>query len=146
LQEDREVVVLKEGEECDEFWNILGTNFQRNFLLNELNFSDSIEGREEYAKGGYLEKGDFTPKLFFCSEASGTFEVEEDKEFNDEDLRTRERECVILDCGDEMYVRIGAESSPVLKKTTLQTALQYSQKKSNTQIPVSHSVIPFTAF
>lgn len=56
IQGTRKVYTLQEEKETKEFWDLLG-------------------GKGEYAKGGYLLKHNWGPRLFECSESTGTYEV-----------------------------------------------------------------------
>ncbi|KAK7483760.1 hypothetical protein BaRGS_00024976, partial [Batillaria attramentaria] len=101
-----DVVVVEEGLEPPEFWDVLG-------------------GPEPYASGPSLESPaqDMPPRLFQCSNASGRFKVEEIVDFSQEDLC--EDDVMLLDTFTEVFVWIGKGANETEKKEALQTAMEY---------------------
>ena len=75
------IIEIEEGNEPDEFWEVLG-------------------GKAEYASGAELENfvNERPPRLFQLSNASGTFSVEEIYNFNQDDLI--EDDVMLLDIGN----------------------------------------------
>jgi hypothetical protein len=63
LKGQRKLTEFEEGNESQDFWNALG-------------------GKAEYATGGSLSSDDHAPRLFQCSNATGTFRIEEVFNFN----------------------------------------------------------------
>jgi len=104
LQEKRKLVVLDEGKEPGEFWS-------------------SIGGKGEYASEGYLSENPREPRLFQCSNASGTFRVEEIFNYTQEDLD--QNDIFYLDTYTELYVWVGDKSNDIEKKMAFTTAIEY---------------------
>jgi len=104
LQEKRKVQVLDEGKEPADFWT-------------------SVGGKGEYASEGFLYEGAREPRLFQCSNASGSFRVEEVFNFSQEDLD--QNDIFYLDTYTEMYVWVGDKSNETEKKMAFQTAIEY---------------------
>jgi len=104
LQEKRKLVVLEEGKEPADFWT-------------------SVGGKGEYASEGFLYEGAREPRLFQCSNASGTFAVEEIFNYSQEDLD--QNDIFYLDSYTEMYVWVGDKSNETEKKLAFQTAIEY---------------------
>lgn len=101
-----DLLVVEEGKEPPEFWDILG-------------------GSEPYATGPSLEhqREDMPPRLFQCSNASGRFIVEEIVDFSQEDLC--EDDVMLLDTVAEVFVWVGSGANETEKKEALTTALEY---------------------
>jgi len=106
LTEGRNLKVqeVTEGSENDAFWNLLG-------------------GKTEYASDVSLYTEPKEPRLFWGSNASGVFKVEEIFGFSQDDLA--EDDVYILDTFNEVYVWVGSGSNDVEKKAALETALVY---------------------
>ena len=83
-----DVSVCAEGSEPAEFWGALG-------------------GKKPYADHAPVAAS-HEPRLFYCSDETGAFKVEEVLDFSQEDLE--HDDVFILDCYDRVYVWIGAES------------------------------------
>jgi len=104
LQEKRKVQVIDEGKEPAEFWQGVG-------------------GKGEYAAEGFLYEGAREPRLFQCSNASGSFRVEEVFNYTQEDLD--QNDIFYLDTYSELYVWVGDKSNDTEKKMAFQTAIEY---------------------
>jgi advillin len=106
LSDDKEVIVMKEGEEPQQFWNAIG-------------------GEEEYYTGQRTKetKLDVCPRLFHCSDSSGRFSVEEIVDFHQDDLE--EDDVMILDTYDEIFVWLGEGCREFEKKEAAKTAYKY---------------------
>merc|ERR1719458_569115 len=85
-------IVINEGQEADEFWTFLG-------------------GKEPYMDEFVLKSiGEPTmPRLFYGSNASGSFKMEEVLNFTQVDLVTDD--VMLLDTGETLFVWLGYESS-----------------------------------
>ncbi|ESO84882.1 hypothetical protein LOTGIDRAFT_221805 [Lottia gigantea] len=118
---NREVTDVKEGEETEEFWGIVGE-------------------KEEYATGPRLESAQngLPSRLFQCSNASGKFKLEEIINFDQEDLV--EDDVMLLDASDAIFVWVGRGANHQEKKASLTAALEYirtdpaGRTSDNTQI------------
>eukprot|EP01114_Cavostelium_apophysatum_P003554 TRINITY_DN1350_c0_g1_i4.p1 TRINITY_DN1350_c0_g1~~TRINITY_DN1350_c0_g1_i4.p1 ORF type:complete len:642 (-),score=235.71 TRINITY_DN1350_c0_g1_i4:105-2030(-) len=99
-----EIKVIKEGEESSDFISALG-------------------GKSEYANAEYLQKNDFKPRLFSCSEFTGTYEVDEVFSISQEDLVNTD--VCILDVKYETFVWAGNQCTEYVKKMSMETALEY---------------------
>ena len=87
----REVVSVAEGEEPEAFWSALG-------------------GKGEYASGHDDHTDEARePRLFHCSNATGTFRVEEIEMFQQSDLL--DDDVMILDVFSQLYVWVGSASN-----------------------------------
>jgi hypothetical protein len=104
LQEKRKVQVLDEGKEPADFWT-------------------SVGGKGEYASEGFLYEGAREPRLFQCSNASGSFRVEEIFNYQQDDLD--QNDIFYLDTYTELYVWVGDKSNDTEKKMAFQTAIEY---------------------
>merc|ERR1712232_627298 len=91
----RKTEQVKEGEEPDKFWQFLG-------------------GKGEYASEKELQEAPRDPRLFQCSDASGTFRVEEIHDFAQDDLDSSD--VFLLDVFSELYVWVGSEANDYEKK------------------------------
>jgi len=107
LQGKRKLAVQDEGKELAGFWDALG-------------------GKAEYASEGYLYDSPREPRLFQCSNASGSFSVEELFNFTQEDLD--QNDIFLLDTYSEVYVWVGDKSNETEKKMSFQTAIEYVEK------------------
>ena len=83
-------VTVEEGSESDEFWETLG-------------------GKKEYAELAPDADLPSTPRLFKCSDAYGSFDVEAIDPFTQEDLSVDD--IMILDVEIELYIWVGSNSS-----------------------------------
>eukprot|EP00002_Diphylleia_rotans_P006181 TRINITY_DN154_c0_g1_i1.p1 TRINITY_DN154_c0_g1~~TRINITY_DN154_c0_g1_i1.p1 ORF type:complete len:804 (-),score=188.33 TRINITY_DN154_c0_g1_i1:762-3173(-) len=104
LQGKRQVVPVEEGSESEEFWGFLG-------------------GKGEYADSPALQEAPRDPRLFQCSNASGSFRVEEIFNFSQDDLVNDD--VMILDCFNEVFVWVGSKANETEKKMALETAVEY---------------------
>jgi len=93
-----------EGAEPNDFWSALG-------------------GKGAYASSPALIGDTHEPRLFQCSNASGSFRVEEIFSYSQEDLD--EDDVFILDTYDEVYVWVGTGANEIEKKNALETAIQF---------------------
>jgi len=107
LQGKRKLNSVDEQKEPSQFWDALG-------------------GKTEYASEGYLYEGAREPRLFQCSNASGSFTVEEIFNFTQEDLD--QNDIFLLDTFNEVYVWVGDKSNDTEKKMSFQTAIEYVEK------------------
>eukprot|EP01127_Copromyxa_protea_P020841 TRINITY_DN7015_c0_g2_i3.p1 TRINITY_DN7015_c0_g2~~TRINITY_DN7015_c0_g2_i3.p1 ORF type:complete len:524 (-),score=118.82 TRINITY_DN7015_c0_g2_i3:32-1603(-) len=95
---------FKEGEEPKQFWKILGG---KTGYLNPEELQDTIQD----------------PRLFHCSDASGTFRIEEVHNFTQEDLMMDD--IYLLDTYNTVFVWVGPESNQDEKEGSFQMALEY---------------------
>mmetsp|Transcript_48510 Transcript_48510/g.114547 ORF Transcript_48510/g.114547 Transcript_48510/m.114547 type:complete len:975 (+) Transcript_48510:71-2995(+) len=104
LRESRKEVEVEEGNEPAEFWAELG-------------------GKKEYPEGAPDEDEAHPPRLFQCSNASGTFEVEEVVDFAQDDLSLDDT--FILDDWKEVFVWVGSEANELEKRKVMELAQTY---------------------
>jgi len=103
-----EVNELEEGQEDNIFWNLLG-------------------GKALYASDPYIQEVALrNPRLFHCSNASGSFQVEEILNFTCDDLINDD--VMILDTNREVYIWVGNNANTEEKEKSMETALEYVQK------------------
>eukprot|EP00026_Physarum_polycephalum_P002067 Phypoly_transcript_02071.p1 GENE.Phypoly_transcript_02071~~Phypoly_transcript_02071.p1 ORF type:complete len:829 (+),score=189.83 Phypoly_transcript_02071:487-2973(+) len=96
------VTEVNEGSETSEFWNALG-------------------GKNDYEAGSHdIAK---EPRLFWGSNATGLFKVEEIFDFTQDDLD--EDDVYILDLYNEVYVWVGSGANDVEKKMAMETAIDF---------------------
>ncbi|TSK92916.1 Villin-1 [Bagarius yarrelli] len=102
----REKQVIAEGQEPADFWVNLG-------------------GKSQYASGKRLqdENNEITPRLFECSNQTGTFVATEIANFDQTDLD--EDDIMLLDTWDEVFLWIGKGSNDKEKKEAVVTAQEY---------------------
>lgn len=67
------------------------------------------------------EISEYPPRLFLCSNASGTLEVEEIFNFTQQDME--DDDVMILDTHDNIFVWIGHKANTIEKKESMKTAL-----------------------
>ncbi|XP_063233933.1 gelsolin, cytoplasmic isoform X2 [Bacillus rossius redtenbacheri] len=102
---DNEAVTVAEGQEPEEFWAALG-------------------GRADYQKSHANETPALGPRLFHCFiSAWGKLRVEEIDDYRQQDLDGDD--IMVLDSGDEVYVWVGAKSSPEEQQQSLKMAEEY---------------------
>ena len=101
----RELVTLAEGEEPDAFWEALG-------------------GKGEYPKQAPGEPVPSDPRLFQCSNAFGSFVVEEVCSFDQEDLL--EDDVYLLDVCTTLYAWIGGGANADERRLAIDTAQKYN--------------------
>jgi len=106
ISPNRDLEVITEGSEPDDFWDALG-------------------GKGDYSRAAVnFDKPILEPRLFHCKEMSnGTLRALEINHFEKGDLVTDD--VMILDSGDEIYVWIGNEASDDEKKKGLGVAKKY---------------------
>ncbi|XP_072541708.1 villin-1 [Salminus brasiliensis] len=102
----REKQVIAEGQEPADFWVQLG-------------------GKSQYASGKRLQEENIqiNPRLFECSNKTGTFTATEISNFNQEDLD--ENDVMLLDVWDQVFLWIGNGSNDTEKKEAVLTAQEY---------------------
>ncbi|XP_022245088.1 villin-1-like [Limulus polyphemus] len=107
-QSGREIVLVSEGQEKQEFWNALG-------------------GKEHYANNQQLQMTDDShqPRLFQCSNASGRFFVEEIIGFLQSDLV--EDDIMLLDAWKTIFIWIGNRANIEEKRRAMSVAEEYLQ-------------------
>jgi len=101
----RELVTVAEGEEPDAFWEALG-------------------GKGGYPKQAPGEPVPSDPRLFQCSNAFGSFVVEEVCSFDQEDLL--EDDVYLLDVGTTLYAWIGGGANADERRLAIDTAQKYN--------------------
>ncbi|XP_027018717.2 gelsolin-like isoform X2 [Tachysurus fulvidraco] len=102
-----QVSEVKEGEEGDQFWEVLG-------------------GKTEYRTSERLKSkmDSHPPRLFACSNKTGQFRIEEvPGEMTQDDLAPDD--VMILDTWDEVYVWIGKEANEEEKTEAVASAVRY---------------------
>ncbi|XP_065656338.1 advillin isoform X2 [Hydra vulgaris] len=99
-------VVIPEGKEPKEFWDLLG-------------------GIGEYSSGSIFQEAipEYPPRLFLCSTASGKFEVEELFNFTQNDLDVND--VMILDTHDTVFIWLGNQCTETERKLASKTAMDY---------------------
>lgn len=102
----REKQVVAEGQESTDFWVALG-------------------GKAPYASGKRLQEEtmDITPRLFECSNQTGTFIATEIMEFTQDDLD--EDDVMLLDTWDQVFLWIGKGSNEKERNEAFTTAIEY---------------------
>jgi hypothetical protein len=109
----REQVVVREGEEPKDFWRGLG----------ETDYPDLDSIRVKY----YTTEWSFFPRMFHCSSASGSFQVEEVLEWDQEDLDPGHLN--ILDTSGDIFLWTGQRASlEEEKKVAMETVLDYAKR------------------
>ncbi|XP_075250157.1 advillin-like isoform X2 [Convolutriloba macropyga] len=129
----RDIEVVMEGKETDQFWRLLG-------------------GKQPYSSSKAQLDPEHEPRLFQCSNAVGYFRVEEIMAFQQEDLC--EDDVMILDTWYDLFVWVGNRSNPEERRKAMETARQYVQtdpcKRESTlsiyQVKQGHEPIIFTGF
>jgi len=101
---ERSVQSIEEGSESDDFWALLG-------------------GQAEYATSSELADQPREPRLFECTDASGTFRVSQIFDFVQEDLT--QDDIFMLDVFTEVYVWVGRDSNQHEKDCAFKAALDY---------------------
>ncbi|XP_069161858.1 gelsolin, cytoplasmic isoform X3 [Procambarus clarkii] len=102
---DRDLQVVAEGEESDDFWAGLG-------------------GKGEYQNVRELDRPLLYPRLFHCTiSPAGCLRVNEVSNFSQEDLN--EDDVMVLDSGDEIYVWVGQGSDDQEKEKAFAMAENY---------------------
>ena len=107
MKDDRQIEIVAEGNETDDFWGFLG-------------------GKGEYAKvdtAGELEIAE--ARLFQCTNKTGVFDVEEIYNFCQDDLINDD--VMLLDTFTAVYVWIGTEANETEKKMSFDVATKYIQ-------------------
>ncbi|XP_073401495.1 villin-1 [Dendrobates tinctorius] len=101
-----EKVVVAEGQEPSEFWLALG-------------------GKSQYASSKRLQEEvpDITPRLYECSNQTGTFRATEISDFHQDDLD--EDDVFLLDAWDQVFLWIGKDANESEKRDAAVTAQEY---------------------
>ena len=110
----RELVQVEEGSEPEEFWAPLG-------------------GPGEYAALREGEPMPKDPRLFQCSNATGSFQVEEVFDFEQEDLI--DEDVMILDCFTSIFVWVGSQAHPEEKARAMEIAQQFASSSHDGRDP-----------
>ncbi|XP_067287931.1 advillin [Pseudorasbora parva] len=98
--------IMAEGQEPNEFWDILG-------------------GKGPYASDRRLQMVSFDhqPRLFECSNKTGQFIATEVTQFTQDDLR--EDDVMLLDTWDQVFLWIGNEANDVERRECVPTCQEY---------------------
>jgi len=104
LQGSRKVVSVAEGSEPESFWEALG-------------------GKAEYAQAKEVAEGQRDPRLFQCSNVTGSFKLTEQFNFVQDDLINDD--VMILDLFTDVFVWIGKDSQKEEKDKAMQTAMEF---------------------
>ncbi|XP_018408090.1 PREDICTED: villin-1 [Nanorana parkeri] len=101
-----EKVVVAEGQEPSEFWLALG-------------------GKSQYANNRRLQEEtlDIAPRLFECSNKTGTFIADEVANYNQDDLI--QDDVFLLDAWDQVFLWIGKDANDAEKSQAVVTAQEY---------------------
>eukprot|EP00603_Paraphysomonas_imperforata_P002999 CAMPEP_0114417660 /NCGR_PEP_ID=MMETSP0103-20121206/3082_1 /TAXON_ID=37642 ORGANISM="Paraphysomonas imperforata, Strain PA2" /NCGR_SAMPLE_ID=MMETSP0103 /ASSEMBLY_ACC=CAM_ASM_000201 /LENGTH=797 /DNA_ID=CAMNT_0001585967 /DNA_START=115 /DNA_END=2508 /DNA_ORIENTATION=+ len=100
-----EIIEVKEGEEPEEFWTVLG-------------------GKTDYCSIKEGEVAPRDPRLFQCSNATGSFKVEEVFYFEQEDLC--DEDVMLLDCFTTVFLWVGSQAHADEKRKGQAFAEQYN--------------------
>jgi hypothetical protein len=109
-----EIIELKEGEEPEEFWTVLG-------------------GKTDYCAIKDGEPAPRDPRLFQCSNATGSFRVEEVFYFEQEDLC--DEDVMLLDCYTTLFLWVGSQAHSDEKKKGQAFAEQYNAQANDGRDP-----------
>jgi hypothetical protein len=110
LQGSRKVINVAEGNESDDFWEALG-------------------GKAEYAQAKETVEGQREPRLFQCSNVTGSFKLTEQFNFVQDDLINDD--VMILDLFTDVFVWIGKDSQKEEKDKAMQTAMDFVAKSTD---------------
>jgi hypothetical protein len=114
IQGTRKVVKVPEGQEPEAFWEALG-------------------GKAEYAQAKEVVEGQRDPRLFQCSNVTGTFKLTEAFNFVQDDLINDD--VMILDLFSDVFVWIGKDSQKEEKDKAMQTAMDFVAKATDGRSP-----------
>jgi hypothetical protein len=114
IQGQRKVVNVPEGQEPEAFWEALG-------------------GKAEYAQAKEVVEGQREPRLFQCSNVTGTFKLTEVFNFVQDDLINDD--VMILDLFTDVFVWIGKDSQKEEKDKAMQTAMDFVAKSTDGRSP-----------
>jgi len=106
----RKVVNVAEGSEPDDFWEALG-------------------GKAEYASAKESVEGQRDPRLFQCSNVTGSFKLTEVFNFVQDDLISDD--VMILDLFTDVFVWIGKDSQKEEKDKAMMTAMDFVSKSTD---------------
>ena len=134
---ERTLYQLNEGEEDEEFWPLLGGQGLRAYpwLLSLISliitlYSHLISFKITlfHSSGTYPESrpGESVPqepRLFQCSNVTGSFSVDEIINFSQEDLV--DDDVMLLDTFNSVFIWVGSQANDEEKKMSLQVAQQY---------------------
>ena len=104
LKADRKVVAISEGEETEEFWSFLG-------------------GKGEYVTELVGDAENRPARLFQCTNATGTFSVEEVFDFSQDDLV--DDDVMLLDTFNHVFVWVGSQANESEKRLSNDVARKY---------------------
>jgi len=110
IQGSRKVVNVAEGSEPDTFWEHLG-------------------GKAEYASAKESVEGQRDPRLFQCSNVTGSFKLTEAFNFVQDDLINDD--VMILDLFSDVFVWIGKDSQKEEKDKAMLTAMDFVGKSND---------------
>eukprot|EP01126_Amoeba_proteus_P049270 TRINITY_DN5750_c0_g1_i2.p1 TRINITY_DN5750_c0_g1~~TRINITY_DN5750_c0_g1_i2.p1 ORF type:complete len:1043 (+),score=243.74 TRINITY_DN5750_c0_g1_i2:209-3337(+) len=102
-----EIIHLKEGEESELFWTLLGGK--------KPYFNKSVEFRTK-------------PRLFEFSNATGVVDVEEELDWNQDALDSNK--VMVVDTGSKLWVWFGQHCKVIEEKLSLETCMNYAQANS----------------
>jgi hypothetical protein len=135
LKQDREIVNLTEGNESSEFWTHLKGGKGSYYGTGEYRIETTMS----------LKMPATHPRLFLCSNATGSVKIDEIANFaqDEQDNPQNENHLLILDAFYEIYVWIGKYSMSIERKLGMQAALEYVEKSAfghskNTPFWVTH--------
>ncbi len=121
---DREIVTLNEGEESEEFWQIIG-------------------GKGDYPQFGNGDSFNYSyePRLFQASNATGAFRVEEISNYCQDDLT--DDDIFILDTYNQIFVWTGKQSNQTENDRAVEFVYQYIAKSTERK---PHEVVVIKVF
>jgi len=114
IQGSRKVINVPEGQEPESFWDALG-------------------GKAEYAQAKEVVEGQRDPRLFQCSNVTGSFKLTEVFNFVQDDLINDD--VMILDLFSDVFVWIGKDSQKEEKDKAMQTAMDFVGKATDGRNP-----------
>jgi hypothetical protein len=115
-----EIIEVKEGEEPEEFWTVLG-------------------GKTDYCSIKEGEVAPRDPRLFQCSNATGSFKVEEVFYFEQEDLC--DEDVMLLDCFTTVFLWIGSQAHADEKRKGQAFAEQYNAQANDGRDPNTTTIM-----
>ncbi|KAL3637015.1 Villin-4 [Castilleja foliolosa] len=95
---ERQLDIIKEGAESEQFWELLG-------------------GKFEYSSEKIATEAELDPHLFSCTLSKGDLKVTEVYNYNQDDLMTED--IFILDCHSDIYVWVGLQVDSKNKSNAL---------------------------
>ncbi|EGC37711.1 hypothetical protein DICPUDRAFT_46298 [Dictyostelium purpureum] len=113
---NKEIITIREGQETDDFWSLIGGDKSLDKYFNSLTIQQST----------IPTSFNYESRLFICNNSSGINEINEESPFSQDDLEIGS--ACILDVQSHIYIWLGTRCAHRAKRASMEAVLDFIKK------------------